>query len=221
MTNTQAGFSSKRDAVAIYYTDSKLDAGIAEPCRHILAKAVGDIPIISVSQEPLSFGEVNICVGELPHHSKSMFKQIMYGLDLVQSDTYVFLCEHDVLYHPSHFAVVPAGPYWLFNLHKWFYWTKYKVCYSDRPCDRRTFSHAVARKDVMLQVPLASKRWKDKSFPERRYWNSICPNIDIRHGKNLSSEGRTKRGLLKQGRRRKITEIPGWKKDGKLYAWQS
>lgn len=205
------------NSAIVYYTDSKLDPQITEPCRAVLAEAAGNTPIISVSQQPLSFGVTNICLGELPYHRKSMFRQIMAGLDLLQPETYVFLCEHDVLYHPSHFSVLPAGSCWLFNLSRCFYWTKYDICCMDKICNRRAFSHAVARKDVMLQVSLGSKKWKDKSFPERRYWNSCCPNIDIRHGENLTGEGPTKRRLRKRGKIQKLTEIPGWKKEGGLY----
>jgi len=55
----------KSNRVIIYYTDSKLDPRLANAVRKRIAKYIGPIPIISVSQEPLKFGQ-NICVGEKP-----------------------------------------------------------------------------------------------------------------------------------------------------------
>ena len=51
----------------IYYTDGALQQDIMNLCWNNLIKAVGDKPIITVSQKPIDFEGTasNICVGEI------------------------------------------------------------------------------------------------------------------------------------------------------------
>jgi len=90
----------------LYYTDNSLDnklLGIV--VKDNLRKISADlgVGIISVTQKPIVFGK-NICVGEKPRNQISMMEQIVIGLQTLPSDCYVFLCEHDCLYHKSHFV---------------------------------------------------------------------------------------------------------------------
>ena len=80
----------------LYYTDNVLDEGLAETVRdHI--KKVG-LSIVSVSLKPIDFGKNIVFDGERGY--LTMFKQILTGLKAHDSK-YIFMCEHDVLYHPS------------------------------------------------------------------------------------------------------------------------
>ena len=55
----------------------------------------------------------------------TMFKQILAGLEELKTDV-VFLCEHDVLYHPSHFLFTPPKKdVYYYNTNVW------KVRYDD------------------------------------------------------------------------------------------
>ena len=92
--------------VIVYYTDSKLEPKLATQVRKRLKKMVGPIPIISVSQDPLRFGK-NIVVGDKPRCQQSMLEQILVGLQAAPEGSIVYLCEHDIFYHPSHFALLP------------------------------------------------------------------------------------------------------------------
>ncbi len=60
--------------------------------------------IISVSLEPLQFG-TNIQFPKSPGYL-TMAQQILLGLERATADV-IFFCEHDVLYHPSHFDFIP------------------------------------------------------------------------------------------------------------------
>ena len=97
-------FESPR--VIVYYTDSQLDGQLAAQVRKQILKACGPIPIISVSQKPLKFGK-SIVVGEKPRCQRSMFEQVLVGLQAATEGSIIYLCEHDVFYHPSHFALLP------------------------------------------------------------------------------------------------------------------
>lgn len=83
----------------VYYTDNRLDPKIMLKCQEQLGKAFSG-RIVSVSLEPIDFGE-NLIL-PLDPGLLTMSKQILAGLEMIDTDI-VFLCEHDVLYHSSHF----------------------------------------------------------------------------------------------------------------------
>jgi len=102
----------------IYLTDNSLDAQIAELCRAKLLEAAGEIPIVSVSQRPLEFG-VNICVGEIGRCWLSLYKQLLAGCAVADTE-WVAIAEHDCLYTAEHLNYTPpdAGVFW-YNDNRW------------------------------------------------------------------------------------------------------
>lgn len=99
------GQSSVADAKkkgVIYYTDNKLNMKIASAVRRTI-KSI-NLPITSASLKPMDFGK-NIHIEEKPGHI-TMAKQILAALKKAKEDI-IFFCEHDVLYHPSHFEFTP------------------------------------------------------------------------------------------------------------------
>ena len=90
----------------VYYTDNHGDERLLRTCRNQILKCMEkyNYPIVSVSQVPIDFG-TNI-VMDLPRAVLSIFKQILKGLEESKADI-IFLLEHDMLYHPSHFDFTP------------------------------------------------------------------------------------------------------------------
>src|SRR3990167_2661424 len=89
----------------VYYTDNQLDPKIMKMCQEQLMKVESsDLPIVSVSLQPIEFG-MNYVL-PLERGYLTMSKQILKGLETLDTDV-AFLCEHDVLYHPSHFDFTP------------------------------------------------------------------------------------------------------------------
>ena len=86
----------------LYYTDNILKEEIANKCREYISAS--KLPITSVSLKPLDFGR-NIYL-PLERGKLTMFKQMLTGLESMTEDI-VFFCEHDVLYHSSHFNFTP------------------------------------------------------------------------------------------------------------------
>jgi len=88
----------------IYYTCNTHEPRIDEKCREQLLKA--GLPIICVSlNKELNFGDVRIRMdGE--RGPVMMHRQILRGLEECKAEV-AFLCESDVLYHPSHFEFTP------------------------------------------------------------------------------------------------------------------
>jgi len=87
----------------VYYTDGSVAEPIAKLVRDNLLKA--DIPIISVSQEPLDFGE-NFCIGKIGKSYESIQSQVLAGVRRAKTK-YVALCEHDTLYPDGYFDFIP------------------------------------------------------------------------------------------------------------------
>jgi len=112
------GWEKNTTKGAIYYTDNRLDEKIMKLCQEQLMKVESDtFPIVSVSLKPIQFGE-NIVL-PLERGYLTCAKQIVAGLELLETDI-VFFCEHDVLYHPSHFNFTPTSPdNYYYNTNSW------------------------------------------------------------------------------------------------------
>ena len=95
----------KKSRQIIYYTDNYPSEYFLSQIRAQIKKACGNIPVISVSQYPISFGE-NLVIGPIGRSTRSICRQILMGLEYATADIINF-CEHDVIYHPSHFSFVP------------------------------------------------------------------------------------------------------------------
>jgi hypothetical protein len=86
----------------IYYTDNKIEEPISSTVRNLLLET--NLPIVSSSLRPINFGK-NIVVNLEPGVI-TMITQIYNALKESRSK-YIFFCEHDVLYHKSHFNFTP------------------------------------------------------------------------------------------------------------------
>lgn len=90
----------------IYYTHGVGDTNLIEACRRQLTKGMKPKHIVSISTESLDFGK-NLVLPRLKDAGfLDMFTRIIMGLEASTADI-IFFCEHDVLYHPSHFDFIP------------------------------------------------------------------------------------------------------------------
>lgn len=210
----------------VYYTDNSCDQSILRRVQEQLVKCVNGHEIVSVSQKPVDFGK-NIVV-DYPRGSISIFKQIHDGLKASTADI-VFLVEHDVLYHPSHFNYIPS------RKDKFYYnQNRYQVDYgTGRALFRLTkcTSHLVSYREWLLKyieevlAIIAEKGYSRNKMGFApgthkflrgygiRTWMSEYPNVDIRHNNNWSrtrwnkEEFHDKNAI--QGWK-EVEEIPGW-----------
>jgi len=96
---------SDSNITIVYYTDNCLDDEIMSVCqRHLLRSANGH-RIISVSQQPLDFGE-NVCVGDIGRSWLSLYKQLFEGVRRAKT-RYVAMAEHDCIYSEDHLTWIP------------------------------------------------------------------------------------------------------------------
>ena len=160
----------------------------------------------------------------------TMFKQILAGLEALDTDI-AFLVEHDVLYHASHFEAEPKPGTYLYNQHVWKVDAKsgralhYCCSQTSGLCaDRQLLidhyrtrvayveAHGYSRNNGFEPGTRHVRHGGFDDLPAET-WMSDVPNVDIRHGHNLTPS----RWRKDQFRNQKYTEgwteadaVPGW-----------
>jgi len=192
----------------IYFTDNRdLDPPIIPVVREYIAKA--GLPITSVSLSPIDFGR-NIVLQGRRRGPFTMILQIILGLENSDAEN-IFFCEHDFLYHLSHFDFTPPKPdtfYYNENVWKWRYHTENTLQHNGRIslsglcCNRKlALDHFRLRKkyikdkgwdtEMTKETPWGRrlgyepgfKPIKSVGYPPEKFevWNSEFSNVDIRH----------------------------------------
>jgi len=89
----------------LFYTSNKEGELFEGRIKDNILANSGGLPIVSVSQKPIDFGE-NIVVGDVGVSGFNMFRQILLGLERVKTP-FVISAEADCLYPPDYFSFVP------------------------------------------------------------------------------------------------------------------
>jgi hypothetical protein len=211
----------------LFYTSHTCPMKIAHKVQHNLLKISQDknIPLYSSSLKPMPhMGVKNIfqplarseyklvddklVETQVPRTQPgvlTMFRQILDGLKICKADI-IFFCEHDILYHPSHFDFVPP------TKDKFYYNTNvWKVRWSDGFAVKvdvcQQTSGLCAYRDLLIEEyqrrvdKVEKEGWQNNmgyepgtkllihnGFSDLRAesWQSEKPNIDIRHDNNMT-----------------------------------
>ena len=215
----------------VYYTDNRIDEQLMLACQKQIVKGIKEKHVISVSLQPIEFG-TNIHVPET-RGTLTMFKQILAGLEASTADV-IFLAEHDILYHPSHFDFIPPNKEaFYYNLNVW------KVRIEDghalKVDDCKQTSGLCAWRELLLEHYRKRVERVEKDGYKRNMgfepgthsppvgidnypaesWASKYPNIDIRHDKNLTAN----RWEKSEFRNQKYTM--GWTEADEVTGWGS
>lgn len=86
----------------IYYTSNRENESLEKRIRDITRSISGNIPIVSVSQKPIDFGD-NICVGDVGANDHNLYRQIQVAC-LRAKTPFVISAEADNLYPPDYFT---------------------------------------------------------------------------------------------------------------------
>lgn len=227
----------------IYYTDNQLNLKIAHKVQAQLEKISKekDISITSSSLKPMPhFGNENVHLN-LERGYLTMFKQILAALEASETDI-VFFCEHDVLYHPSHFDFKPADKStFYYNQNVWFlrstdgHALHFDVNQVSGICVYRetALTHYRERCKMTEEAfktlndvdfgrfirnmgfePMTHGRVKWQNNYKLETWKSKFPNVDIKHGENVTGARWEKTKYRNQQLLINWTEtddeIPGW-----------
>jgi glycosyltransferase involved in cell wall biosynthesis len=201
----------------IFYTDNQLPLKIAHKVQRQLRK-IG-LPIVSASLKPMNLGQNIVIEGK--RGILTYFKQIYSALEASRSEV-IFFCEHDVLYHPSHFEFTPPSKdKFYFNVNVWK-WNSEKE-YGVKVDDCKQVSGMVCYRELALAFYREKlKQVEDGQFDNhyepqtsRESFSSALPNVDIRHTHNLTKSRWTKDEFKNQKYTQgwiEAKEIPGWGK---------
>ena len=183
----------------IYYTSNRLKAEIKAGCWKQIEQS--GLPI-TVNDKVVG------AIGAL-----SMFNQILDCLERSKED-YVFFCEHDILYHPSHFKFMPPQDntfYYNINVWRWDYYSNKVITYDQIAsvsglCVNRELAVEFYRKRLKIiaergyaAIPtFGNPAWarsmgyvpgkfnKEGERAKKEEWRSEYPNIDIRHTRAMT-----------------------------------
>lgn len=212
----------------VYYTDNRPDPKLLEIVRKQISKCANGHKIVSVTLKPTEFGK-NIVL-PLERGYLTMFKQILAGIEACDSEI-IFLVEHDVLYHPSHFEFTPPRKdVFYYDENRWF------VDANDGKAlfyNAKSTSMLCAYRELLLEhYRKRVERVEKEGFSYRlgfepgnhpyprgvdnytsEAWMAPFPSIDIRHEKNLTITRWTKDGFRNKKNLyawKEADEVPGW-----------
>lgn len=220
------------DKGIIFYTDNKVNTKIAHKVQDQI-KSIG-LPIVSASLKPMPKMGKNIHM-PLERGYLTMFKQQLAALEASEAET-IFMCEHDVLYHPSHFDFNPPEKNkFYYNVNVW------KVRVEDGHALKVDVAQQVSglcadRLFLIDEYKRRIARLEEKGEFQRRWgfepgtkslthggfsdfkaenWNSKYPNLDLRGDWNMTPNRWRKDQFRNQDNTKGWTEakyyqIPGW-----------
>jgi len=187
----------------IYYTHNQCEENIFKAVQKTILDS--ELPRVSCSLKPIEFGD-NVVL-DLEPGVVTMTKQILTALEKSQ-EKYVFFCEHDVLYHKSHFDFTPPRDdtyYYNENVWRWDYPNDRFIGYdglkslSGMCCNRELAINHYRTKLELIEKngweegrdPYWMRRIGYEPGKEKRrggfldekkdVWKSEYPLIDIRH----------------------------------------
>lgn len=184
----------------IYYTSNRLKPEIKAGCWKQIERS--GLPI-TVNDKVI--GEAG---------ATSMFRQILDCLERAK-ETYVFFCEHDILYHPSHFEFLPPRDdtfYYNVNVWRWDYYCDKVITYDHHVsvsglCVNRELAREFYKQRISIILSKAYDKlptfgnpvWarsmgyepgklnKEGEYAKKDEWSSEFPNIDIRHTRTMTA----------------------------------
>lgn len=158
------------DMTIIYYTANHTKEPFGTRIREQLLRAAGDIPIISVSHQPMSLGQ-NICIGEQPRRIYMIYKQLLIGAKAA-STPYVATAEDDVLYPAEHFREYrPEPDVFAYDANKWglYTWTRPPMFSIKR---RRTLTSLICHRDALIAtLEERFAKYPDPETSNEHHWS--------------------------------------------------
>ena len=111
--------ANKDDVTVVYYTSNTEHKRFEENICKSITLAKGDLPLVSVSQEPMQFGK-NVCVGKVGASSQNAYRQLLIGAQEAKT-RFICTAESDCVYSPEYFQFIPpddrcawlANPLWI------------------------------------------------------------------------------------------------------------
>jgi hypothetical protein len=138
-----------KDLTLLYYTSNTISDYFMKNIQDQIIRAVGDTPIVSVSQKPIQFG-TNICVGDIGRSAYNIYKQVLVAAKAATTE-FVATAEDDVLYPQEHFEYRPTGDIFAYDINKWsiYTWTQPPI-FSQK--ERTNMSSLICRREPLIKT---------------------------------------------------------------------
>ena len=207
----------------IFYTDNQLKLSIAHAVQSKLKEisAQKDISITSASLKPMNLGK-NVHINQ-ERGVETYFTQIVAALEASDADI-VYFCEHDVIYHESHFDFIPPSKdKFYYNQNFWriredgfaVHWDANQV--SGLVCDRKLALEFYKNRLKEVQEGNFNRSYEPGGRDESKYkaFFSPFPNIDVRHQGTLTKSKWSPKDFRDKStcvnwQESDINHIPGW-----------
>ncbi|KKS33168.1 MAG: hypothetical protein UU96_C0030G0007 [Parcubacteria group bacterium GW2011_GWC2_42_13] len=201
------------DKTIIYYTGNREDEKFEEKIQQGILYANCGLPIISVSQKPMDFGE-NICVGDVGQSYLNAFRQLLIGCERATTP-FVVMAESDCLYPgKGYFDFTPTDPNIIYSWDNvWIMWKR--EGYNRFWRKEQTHGSMIYGREFLINLlkealtglPMWSREKRGLPFykPEHKfeYFHGEVPIINIITGAN----GRKGTALMKK---RPMDSLPYW-----------
>lgn len=201
-------------AAIIYVSSNREYPQFEERIRHNIVETT-DLPIISVTQQPIDFG-TNIAIGDVGVSGFNMFRQVLIGCQNSDAD-YVISCEADCLYPPDYFAFVPAQLDRCYRDRNLYVMGQHRT-YFYKKNEGATHAQIVGREyyiDILTALFKDAPLWstEERNFPKERfnkedvfdtveYWESPNPVVQIKTSQSMRNHTHSDRT--------EIYDIPYW-----------
>ena len=203
------------DISVIYHSANMEDPVFEKKIQDKIIENSGGIPIISVSQQPMDFGE-NICIGEVGASNFNMFRQVQIALQTAKTP-FVAVTEADCLHPPCYFKFKPPV------LDECYRNTNIYILHRHNGfCPKRCsgFSQIVGREywlDILNKIFEGKPQWDEtsKKWPGEPFetgWSFFAtedPCISIKTGRGL-------RPYTQLSSKEIFDEVPYWGSADKL-----
>jgi hypothetical protein len=177
----------------LYYSSNRESPEFEDKIIKQLKAVAGDIPIISVTQNPMDLGR-NICVGDRGNSYLNEYRQILIGCMAAETD-FVYTVEADCLYPQGYFDFEPTkldtiykcDNHWILFAGKPYFWHK----------DHSQASLIFGRQlliDMINKALVGLPEWSPKKekfcmydYKEKwEYFHSKYPVINIKTGNGVN-----------------------------------
>ena len=182
----------------LYYTSNREAPEFEKRIQDNLLKVSGGLPIISISQKPISLG-TNICVGDVGTSGFNMFRQVQIGLREVKTD-FVISAEADCMYPPDYFKFVPTKLDVAYRDSNLYVMGRHRDYFYHKP-EGATHAQVVGTQYYLERLNFlfqGAPNWstEEKNFPkERNKQNDIFEKIEYWESENPVVQIKTKRSM--------------------------
>jgi hypothetical protein len=162
------------DMTVLFYTANRTPAHFMAHVRRLLLDAIGDLPLVSVSQQPMpDFGR-NVCVGDIGQAYLNIYRQLQVGAQAITTP-YIAFAEDDILYPPSHFTAGRAAAQpdaFAYDMHKWSLYTWVRPPIFNLKLHGATTGCIAPRALLLAALEERFARWPGDSAP-LKYWGEF------------------------------------------------